>query len=64
MTPTPHPLTPFLTAPRRAMLYRVAVALVPLFVVAGVLTDESAPHVVALVAALLSTGSAALHTPR
>lgn len=47
----------------RAWIYRVCVALVPLLMVAGIVTDETAPLILGLAAAVLSTGTAAAHTP-
>lgn len=59
-----HPVFPWLTAARRAWLYRVAVAVLPLLVVAGVVAGAVAPLILAVVVAVLSTGTAALHTPK
>lgn len=64
MNPDPHPLFPWLTAPRRAWLYQVTAAVLPLLVAAGVLTAAVAPLIAAAVLAFLSAGTAALHTPK
>lgn len=60
----PDPIHPFLTPSRRAHIYRIAVAVVPLLILGGWLTDEIAAHVLGVIAAVLSTGVAAAHTPR
>ncbi len=62
--PDPHPLLPWLTAPRRAWLYRVTAAAAPLATVYGLVSEQAAGLWVGFGAALLSTGTAALHTPR
>ncbi len=59
-----HPFFPWLTAPRRAYLYRVSLALLPILVAVGVVTEAGAAIVAALVVALLDLSVAALHTPR
>ena len=46
----------------RAYVYRVALAVIALLVGLGVLTDESAPLVIGLLAALLPTGLAVANT--
>ena len=63
MSTDPHPVVPWLTAPRRAWLYRVIAAAAPLSVVYGVVSETAAPLWLGFGAALLSTGTAALHTP-
>ena len=64
MAQNPHPFVPWLTAARRAWLYRVAVALVPLLTAFGVASESDAALIVGVIAAVLSTGTAALHTPK
>jgi len=63
MTPDAHPLLPWLTPERRAWLYRVVGAAMPLLVLYGVVADQEAAVWLALAAAALSSGTAALHTP-
>ncbi len=63
MPDTPHPIVPWLTAVRRAWLYRTVAALVPLLVTYGALSGQQAAAWVALAAALIGSGTAALHTP-
>jgi uncharacterized membrane protein YkgB len=46
----------------RAYVYRVALAVIAVLVGVGVLTDESAPLVIGLLAALLPTGLAVVNT--
>lgn len=58
-----HPVVPWLTAPRRAWLYRVMGAAAPLSVLYGVVSETAAPLWLGFGGALLSTGTAALHTP-
>jgi hypothetical protein len=60
----PHPILPWLTPPRRAYLYRVALASVPLLVLTGWMTNEAALYLVGFIAATLGTGTAAIYTPR
>lgn len=60
----PHPMFPWLTAPRRTWLYQFAAALLPLLVAVGVVTATLAPLIVAVIVAFLSAGTAALHTPK
>lgn len=62
--PDPHPVVPWLTPHRRAWLYRVVVTAVALLVVYGALSGEEAAAWVAAAAALIGSGTAALHTPR
>lgn len=62
-TPEPHPVLPFLTAERRAWLYRMVVAALPLLVFYGVAAEEEIALWAGVIAAFLSTGTAALHTP-
>lgn len=64
MTDDQHPVIPWLTARRRSWLYRVLGAGAPLAVLYGVVSEQAAPLWVGFGAALLSTGTAALHTPR
>lgn len=63
MNDAPHPVFPWLTAPRRAWLYRVVVAVAPLAVLYGVLDDQAAALWLGVAATVLGTGTAALHTP-
>ncbi len=63
MSDDPHPVFPWLTAPRRKWLYGVLTAANPLLVVWGVVGDTSAPLIAGLVAAVLGTGIATAHTP-
>ena len=66
MTDTTHPVAPWLTPPRRAWLYRCALATAGILVAAGRLTSTDVALWLDLVAALLGlggTGLAALHTP-
>lgn len=58
-----HPVVPWLTAERRAWIYRVAFALMPILVFHGVMSEDSASLWVAVFVTLLSTGTAAAHTP-
>ncbi len=46
----------------RAWVYRVVTAALPLLTAYGVVTEEKVPLIVALVAAVLSTGMAARNT--
>lgn len=46
----------------RAYVYRVALAVIAILVGVGVLTDEMAPLVIGLLAALLPTGLAVANT--
>jgi hypothetical protein len=46
----------------RAWIYRVVTALLPLLTAYGVVADETVPLILALVAAVLSTGMAARNT--
>lgn len=48
--------------PHRAYVYRVALAIIAVLVGVGVLTDEMAPLVIGLLAALLPTGLAVANT--
>lgn len=64
MAQNPNALTPWLTAARRRYIYKVAVALVPLASALGLVTDEIVPLIVGVIAAVLSTSTAVLHTPR
>lgn len=63
MEETVHPVFPWLNAARRAWLYRVVVAVVSLVGAYGVVDGSRAGVLVALVAAVLGTGTAAAHTP-
>lgn len=58
-----HPVFPWLTQARRAWLYRVVTALAPLTVLYGVVSGEEAAVWVGAIAAILGSGTAALHTP-
>lgn len=51
------------TQATRAWIYRVTTAAMPLLIVYGVVTDETAPLWVGMAAAILGTGTAAAHTP-
>lgn len=62
-TPDAHPVVPWLTPPRRAWLYRVVVALVALAVIYGVVSGEEAAAWIAAAAAVIGSGTAAMHTP-
>lgn len=46
----------------RAWIYRIVTALLPLLTALGIVTDEIAPLILAVVAAVLSTGMAARNT--
>lgn len=59
-----HPVFPWLTAPRRAWLYRVCVAVSPLATAYGIASESDASLWLGFAAALLGTGTAAAHTPR
>lgn len=61
--PDAHPVFPWLTPPRRAWIYRCSVAAVPLLAFYGLLADQAAGLWVGFAAALIGTGTAALHTP-
>lgn len=61
--PDPHPVVPWLTPHRRAWLYRVALAVLPLLVLYGIAAEEEVAVWAGFIAAVLSTGTAALHTP-
>lgn len=50
----------FLTAERRAWVYRVAASTVPLLITLGFLTDELAGIILNIAAAILGVGSSAL----
>lgn len=62
-TPDPHPVLPWLTPERRAWIYIVAAATVPLLAFYGLVADAAIPLWIAFGGAFLSTGTAALHTP-
>lgn len=62
-TPDAHPIVPWLTPVRRAWLYRVVVTVVPLLVGYGALSGQQAASWLALAAAAIGSGTAALHTP-
>jgi hypothetical protein len=46
----------------RAYIYRVALAVLPLLVAAGVLTGDTVPLVVAFIVAVLGLGQATVYT--
>lgn len=52
----------WLTESRRAWLYRIVVAAIPLLVIAGVVSSEDAAAWIALAAAILGVGAAGLAT--
>ena len=52
----PHPVIPWLTAPRRRWLYGILTAANPLLIVSGIASESTAPLWVALAVA-------AAHTP-
>ncbi len=52
----------WLTLPRRALIYRTVLAVATFLVVIGVITDEVALGLVALVGTILSTGMAVAYT--
>lgn len=64
MSQNPHPFFPWLTAPRRAWLYQVVLAALPLLTLYGIVADQAAPLFGALTLALVGSGTAALHTPK
>lgn len=47
----------------RRWLYGVVIAVIPILTALGVITDEMAPLIVALVGALLAVGVADFHVP-
>jgi hypothetical protein len=47
----------------RAYIYRVSLALIPLFILWGVLGEAEAPIYLAAIAGLLDVGLAVRHTP-
>lgn len=55
-----HPFISKLTEPRRAYLYRVALAVIAILVLVGLLTEESVAEWAELVAALLGVGTTGL----
>lgn len=63
MTPDAHPLLPWLTPERRAWLYRLVSAAMPLLVLYGVAAEHDVAVWLGVAAAFLGTGTAALHTP-
>lgn len=64
MAQNAHPFFPWLTPERRAYLYRVSVALLPILIAVGVITEAGAATVAALILAVLDVSVAALHTPK
>lgn len=62
-TPEAHPVVPWLTPPRRAWLYRVTGAAVPLLAFYGYLAEQAVPLWLAFAGSVIGTGTAALHTP-
>lgn len=60
--PDAHPLTPWLTPARRAWLYRVLTAAAPLLVAKGLASESDLQVYLGIAAAVLGTGTAALHT--
>lgn len=58
-----HPVFPWLTAPRRAWLYRVATATSLAAGGYGVVDSNKAALIVGVVAAFLGVGTATVHTP-
>ena len=63
MTDSQHPVFPWLTPERRGWIYRVSAAAAPLLILAGIVSDVAAPLWLGLLVAVLSTGTAAAHTP-
>jgi len=59
-----HPMFTWLTASRRAWLYRVAGSVAVLASTYGVVDDSKAALFVGLAASLLGVGTATAHTPR
>lgn len=57
-----HPVIPWLNAHRRAWLYRVLLAVAAVAVIYGAATETEAAAWVALVAALIGTGTATVNT--
>lgn len=51
-----------LTQRRRAYIYRVAVAVLPLLVATGIIADALVPTVIAVIGAVLVPGLAAVNT--
>lgn len=62
-TPDAHPVVPWLTPPRRAWLYRLTSAAVPLLAFYGLVAELAVPLWLAFAGAMIGTGTAALHTP-
>lgn len=58
-----HPVFPWLTAQRRAWLYRTMASAAPLLVLYGVVSETAVPLWLGFGGTLVSTGTAALHTP-
>lgn len=58
MPDDPHPVIPWLTAPRRKWLYGIVLAAQPLGAILGDNIDEAWPIVTALVLAVIGTGTA------
>ena len=54
----------FWNAERRAWLYKVAVAAVPLFVAIGIVTDGMAQLILSVIAALLGVGASGMALTR
>lgn len=63
MSPDPHPVVPWLTASRRAWLYRVLASATPLLVLYGVVSGEEAAAWLAAAGSIIGSSVAALHTP-
>lgn len=53
----------YLTPKVRAWIYGIAIAVIPLLVAGGILSEEDAPLWVALVGAVLVPGMALAHVP-
>jgi hypothetical protein len=53
---------PELTEARRAWIYRVSLAVLPMLVAAGFLTSNNAPYIIGLLGAILNAGLATAHT--
>lgn len=58
-----HPVFPWLTATRRAWLYRVTVSVSALAAGYGVVDSNKGALIVGVIGALIGSGTAAAHTP-
>ena len=59
---TEHPVAPWLNEPRRAYLYRVSLAVIPLLSIYGIVADNTLTLWAGIVAAVLNVGLATANT--